>query len=58
MATLAVQGAYATRFVGAGNEEYRAVFRSAGFLVAVLACIAFFFHVPFSRVVVAVAGAA
>ena len=53
--TLAAQGAYATRFVGAGNEEYRALFRSAGFLVALLACTSFFFHVPFSRLVVAVA---
>lgn len=55
VATLAVQGAYATRFAGAGNEEYQAIFRSAGFLVAVLACSAFFFHVPFSRAVVALA---
>ena len=53
--SLAAQGAYATRFVGAGNEEFRAVFRGAGFLVAMLACIEFFFQVPFSRLVVAVA---
>jgi exopolysaccharide biosynthesis polyprenyl glycosylphosphotransferase len=55
VASLAAQGAYATRFAGAGNEEYRAVFRAAGFLVAMLACTSFFFHVPFSRAVVAVA---
>ena len=55
VASLAAQGAYATRFAGAGSEEYRAVFRAAGFLVAVLACVSFFFQVPFSRLVVGVA---
>jgi len=55
VASLAAQGAYATRFAGAGNEEFRAVFRAAGFLIAMLACIEFFFQVPFSRLVVAVA---
>ncbi len=39
VASLAAHGAYATRYAGAGNEEYRAVFRAAGFLVALLACI-------------------
>ena len=53
--SLAAQGAYASRFAGAGNEEYRAVFRAAGFLVALLACTSFFLQVPFSRLVVAVA---
>ncbi len=53
--SLAAQGAYASRFAGAGNEEYRAVFRAAGFLIALLACTSFFLHVPFSRAVVAVA---
>jgi exopolysaccharide biosynthesis polyprenyl glycosylphosphotransferase len=52
---LAVVGAYATRYAGAGNEEYAAVFRAAGFLIAMLACTSFFFQVPFSRAVVAVA---
>lgn len=55
VASLAAQGAYAARFAGAGNEEYRAVFRAAAFLVALLACISFFLHVPFSRAVVVVA---
>ena len=55
VASLASQGAYATRFAGAGNEMYRAVFRAAGFLVAMSAGISFFFQVPFSRLVVAVA---
>ena len=48
VACLAGVGAYATRYAGAGNEEYAAVFRAAGFLVAMLACTSFFFQVPFS----------
>jgi len=54
LASLASVGAYATRFAATGNEMYRAVFRAAGSLVAMAACISFFFHVPFSRLVVAV----
>ena len=53
--TLAAHGAYATRFVGAGSEEYRAGFRAAGSLLALLACASFFVHVPFSRAVVLLA---
>ena len=55
VASLASLGAYATRFAGAGTEMYRAVVRAAVSLVALAACVAFFFHVPFSRLVIAVA---
>jgi exopolysaccharide biosynthesis polyprenyl glycosylphosphotransferase len=55
VATLTAHGAYATRYVGAGNEEYRAVFRSAGVLVALMAGMVFFLQLPVSRVVVSVA---
>ncbi len=55
LASLASLGAYATRFAAAGSEMYRAIFRAGASLVALAACISFFFHVPFSRLVVAVA---
>ncbi|HYN66531.1 MAG TPA: sugar transferase [Ornithinibacter sp.] len=55
VATLSALGAYATRYVGSGNEEYRAVFRSAGVLVALMAGMVFFLQLPVSRVVVSVA---
>ena len=55
VASLASLGAYATRFAGAGTEMYRAVVRAAVSLVAMAACVSFFFNVPFSRLVIAVA---
>ena len=48
-------GAYAPRFVGAGNEEYRAVVQAAGTLVAVVAFTSFTFKLEFSRGVLFVA---
>jgi FlaA1/EpsC-like NDP-sugar epimerase len=55
LVSLGVNGAYASRFAGAGNEEYRAVFKAAVGLLGVLACTSFFLHVPFSRAVVLLA---
>ncbi len=46
---LAKNGAYATRFVGAGSEEYRAVTRSAVGLVALVAFGSFALQLDFSR---------
>jgi exopolysaccharide biosynthesis polyprenyl glycosylphosphotransferase len=48
-------GAYATRFVGAGTEEYRAVLRAAATLVAVVTFASFTFKLEFSRGVLVVA---
>ncbi|HYH74176.1 MAG TPA: sugar transferase [Nocardioides sp.] len=48
-------GAYATRFMGAGNEEYRAVLQAAGTLVALLALASFSVKLEFSRGVLLVA---
>jgi exopolysaccharide biosynthesis polyprenyl glycosylphosphotransferase len=48
-------GAYATRFIGAGNEEYRAVLRAAATLVAVVTFASFTFKLEFSRGVLFVA---
>lgn len=52
---LARHGAYAPRFVGAGNEEYRAVMQAAGSLVAVVALVSFTVKLEFSRGVLLVA---
>lgn len=52
---LAAHGAYAVRFVGSGNEQYRAVTRAAATVVAITACAAFFLHTPFARSTVLVA---
>ncbi len=49
LVVLAYHGAYATRFVGTGNEEYRAVTRSAITLVAVIAFVSFALKLEFSR---------
>ncbi|MGG5258061.1 sugar transferase [Phycicoccus avicenniae] len=46
---LARNGAYATRYVGAGTEEYRAVTRSALGLVALVGVTSFAFQLEFSR---------
>ena len=46
--TLAAHGGYASRFVGAGNEQYRAVTRAAVSLTAIGACTAFFLGAPVS----------
>jgi exopolysaccharide biosynthesis polyprenyl glycosylphosphotransferase len=46
---LARNGAYATRFVGAGSEEYRAVTRAAVGLVALVALASFVLQLEFSR---------
>ena len=48
-------GAYAPRFMGAGNEEYRAVLQAAGTLVAVVAFTSFTVKLQFSRGVLLVA---
>jgi exopolysaccharide biosynthesis polyprenyl glycosylphosphotransferase len=48
-------GAYATRFMGAGNEEYRSVLRAAATLVAVVAFASFTVKLEFSRGVLLVA---
>ncbi len=48
-------GAYATRFMGAGTEEYRAVLRAAATLVAVVTFASFTFKLEFSRGVLVVA---
>ena len=48
-------GAYAPRFVGVGTEEYRAVVRAAGTLVAVVGFASFAFELEFSRGVLLVA---
>lgn len=45
-AALAVHGGYASRFVGAGNEQYRAVTRAAVTLVGLAAATAYFFDAP------------
>ena len=52
---LARYGAYATRFMGAGSEEYRAVLRAATTLVAVVAFASFMVKLEFSRGVLFVA---
>jgi exopolysaccharide biosynthesis polyprenyl glycosylphosphotransferase len=52
---LAIHSAYATRYIGAGNEEYRAVTRATGTLLALLACAAFLGGAPFSRTAVLIA---
>ena len=49
LVVLAYHGAYATRFVGTGNEEYRAVTRSAVTLIAVIAFVSFALKLEFSR---------
>lgn len=49
LVVLAYHGAYATRFVGTGNEEYRAVTRAAVTLVAVIAFTSFALKSEFSR---------
>ncbi|MBR7743693.1 sugar transferase [Phycicoccus sp. BSK3Z-2] len=46
---LARHGAYATRFVGTGNEEYRAVARAGLGLVAIIAFASFALQLEFSR---------
>ena len=52
---LARHGAYATRFMGAGSEEYRAVLRAAATLVAVVAFASFTVKLEFSRGVLFIA---
>src|SRR5512139_279062 len=52
---LAHRGAYATRFMGAGTEEYRAVARAAVTLVAVVTFVSFTVKLEFSRGVLFVA---
>ena len=52
---LARHGAYAPRFVGEGNEEYRAVMQAAGTLVGVVAFASFTVKLEFSRGVLLVA---
>ena len=46
------EGAYAPRFLGSGNEEYRAVLRAGVTLVAIVAFVSFAFTLQFSRGVV------
>ncbi|WP_345201204.1 sugar transferase [Fodinibacter luteus] len=52
---LGQRGAYATRFMGAGTEEYRAVARAAVTLVAVVTFVSFTVKLEFSRGVLFVA---
>lgn len=49
LVVLGIHGAYATRYVGAGNEEYRSVLRSAVVLVAFVSVVAFLGSLELSR---------